>query len=66
MDAVRALASAGPRLFVEVGPHPVLAGMARRCLSTGSGVWLSSLRKEKDDNVEMLTSLATLYVTAPA
>lgn len=49
------------QLFVEIGPHPVLSGMGRRCLPTGSGVWLPSLKREQGDWQQILQSLGTLY-----
>ncbi|MBF0288094.1 MAG: type I polyketide synthase [SAR324 cluster bacterium] len=38
----------GYKVFVEVGPKPVLLGMARYCLSESDEVWLPSLREGLD------------------
>jgi acyl transferase domain-containing protein/D-arabinose 1-dehydrogenase-like Zn-dependent alcohol dehydrogenase/acyl carrier protein/NADP-dependent 3-hydroxy acid dehydrogenase YdfG len=51
----------GCGVFLEIGPGSTLLGMGRRCLPDDAGVWLTSLRKERDDCQEMLTSLAALY-----
>ncbi|MBI2838244.1 MAG: SDR family NAD(P)-dependent oxidoreductase [Acidobacteria bacterium] len=51
----------GFRLFVEIGPSPILLGMGRRCLPEDAGVWLPSLRKGQSDWQQMLRSLAALY-----
>ena len=48
--------------FLEIGPHPTLAAMARQCLPEGDRLWLTSLRRGRSDWQEMLQSLAQLYV----
>jgi acyl transferase domain-containing protein/SAM-dependent methyltransferase len=60
-DAVQTMWAGGVRVFVEIGPTPALLGMAQRCVPEGKGVWLPSLRKDRDDWREILTSLGTLY-----
>jgi len=52
----------GYNIFLEIGPHPVLLGMGRRCLSEDAGIWLPSLRKKIPDWQQLLTSLSELYV----
>jgi len=52
----------GYNIFLEIGPHPILLGMGRRCLPTNSGMWLPSLRKKLSDWQQLLTSLSELYV----
>jgi len=52
----------GYQVFLEVGPHPVLIGMGRRCLSENNGVWLPSLRKGQSDWQQLLQSLVELYI----
>ena len=49
-------------LFLEIGPKPILLGMGRQCLSEDRGVWLPSLRPEKEEWQQMLESLGQLYV----
>ncbi|HIK08528.1 MAG TPA: SDR family NAD(P)-dependent oxidoreductase, partial [Trichormus sp. M33_DOE_039] len=64
-SSMQALYQAGYNVFVEVGAHPTLLGMARReCpeqLDT-EGLWLASLRKGKQDWQQLLDSVAQLYV----
>lgn len=54
----------GYGLFVEIGPHPTLLGMGRRCWPEAeeAGVWLPSLRQGWDEWQQMLESLAALHV----
>ncbi|MGD1704677.1 type I polyketide synthase [Dapis sp. BLCC M229] len=52
----------GYNIFLEIGPHPVLLGMGRRCLPENAGMWLPSLRKKISDWQQLLTSLSELYV----
>lgn len=52
----------GYRLFMELGPHPILMGMGAQCLSDSTSVWLPSLRRGQKDWQQLLTSLADLYV----
>ncbi|MPY98080.1 MAG: amino acid adenylation domain-containing protein [Actinophytocola sp.] len=67
-DALAQLADHGCELFVEVGPHPVLAGSLRECLTTGqrTPTLLPTLRRQQDERETMLTSLAELYVRGRA
>ena len=53
----------GYRIFVELGPDPVLSGMGARCVpQDGEAVWLPSLKRGMGDWRRMLTSLAELYM----
>ena len=52
----------GHRIFLEVGPHPVLAALAGRVLPEEGTRLLGSLRRGHDDWRELSTSLAELYV----
>ncbi|MHB1132627.1 MAG: type I polyketide synthase [Chloroflexota bacterium] len=61
-SAVESLHGEGYELLVEVGPAPVLLGMARQCLPEGAIVALPSLRPGRDDWRQLLESLAALYV----
>ena len=60
--SITALYEKGYRNFIEIGPNPVLLGMARRSLGEDAGNWLPSLRKGRSDWQQLLESLATLYV----
>jgi acyl transferase domain-containing protein/SAM-dependent methyltransferase/acyl carrier protein len=55
---MEALAEAGCRVFVEIGPKPTLIGLGRRCLP--DGVWLPSLTEEGGWR-PLLESLGSLY-----
>ena len=61
-DAIDALIEDGFRVFLEVGPAPVLAGMARRCERADSAAWIGSLVSGRDDRVSMLEALGQLHV----
>lgn len=65
-DAMQTLADQGCAAFVEIGPHPTLLGMGRRCLPEDFGLWLPSLRRGHDDWGQILESLATLFVHGAA
>jgi len=52
----------GVRVFVEIGPQPVLLGMGRRCVAEEQGVWLASLRRGRGEWQQMLASLGQLYL----
>ena len=50
---IAAMHAAGCRIFVEVGPHPTLLGLARRCLPPDGQAWLPSLRKGADAHARL-------------
>lgn len=62
MDGMQSLAAQGCRLFVEIGPQPVLSGMARQFLSDPDMRWLPSLEGRTEDWRCLLTSLARLHM----
>ncbi len=43
-QGMAALDKLGYQTFLEIGPKPILLGMARQCLPEKTGVWLPSLR----------------------
>ena len=49
-------------MFIEIGPHPVLLGMGRQCISNETGLWLPTLRRGRSDWQQSLESLAEAYV----
>ncbi|MFJ6573276.1 amino acid adenylation domain-containing protein [Streptomyces sp. NPDC091292] len=61
--AVDALADDGHRVFLEIGPHPVLGHAIRECLEdTGrSAVVVPSVRRAEDEPERFAVSLATLH-----
>src|SRR5260370_11339878 len=60
-EGVATLRERDCEVFVEVGPAPSLLGLVRRSPPPG-GVWLASLRPERDDWLQMLECLQALYV----
>lgn len=60
-DGMRHLIEAGYRIFIEVGPHPVLTRIARASMALDAYSWLPSLRQGKDDWQQMVESLGALY-----
>jgi acyl transferase domain-containing protein len=60
--SVQGLVEQGYRVFVEVGPHPVLLGMAAGCVPQEKGIWLPSLRRGRADWQQILESLSGLYL----
>jgi acyl transferase domain-containing protein/acyl carrier protein len=64
-QGVVALHELGCDVFLEIGPHPTLAGMARDCIDEDGdrpAMFLPSLRRGHDDIDTILTSLAALHV----
>jgi malonyl CoA-acyl carrier protein transacylase len=61
-QAIETLHAQGIDVFVEIGPHPTLLGMGRRCLGDDVGTWLPSLRHDWDDWEQISESVAHLYV----
>ena len=60
-SAIAAVDGAGASAYVEIGPHPVLLGMARQSITADERLWLPSLRKDSDAWQTILGSVATLY-----
>ena len=65
-DGMAALRAAGCEIFVEIGPHPTLLGMGRRCLEADDAAWLPSLHRERDAHAQLLESVGALYVRGAA
>ncbi len=59
---MEALNQEGVEVFVELGPHPHLLSMGRRCLPEHQGLWLPSLRRGQQDWSVILDSLGALHV----
>ncbi|HEY0603184.1 MAG TPA: beta-ketoacyl synthase N-terminal-like domain-containing protein, partial [Herpetosiphonaceae bacterium] len=63
---VKTLQRRGYDICIELGPRPVLLGMARQDLAAESDdqapwLWLPSLRQQRSDREQMLESLAALH-----
>ena len=60
-DGMRTLYSEGYRHFLEIGPHPVLSGMAQRIDGAEGRTFFPSLRQGWQDWQQILESAASLY-----
>lgn len=61
-DGMATLAGQGQRLFLEIGPRPVLSGMGARCLADVEGaVFLPSLHPDRDDAEQIVEALGGLW-----
>ena len=61
-DSIRALRETGRSIFLEIGPRPVLEGMARMTAPEAEVVWAASLKREEGNWENLLDSASTLYV----
>lgn len=66
--AMAALMRDGHRLFLEIGPHPVLSSSISECLSAQGvqGTLLASLRRGQPERVTLFNALAGLYCAGGA
>ena len=64
--AIEQLIRDGSQVFVEIGPKPIMCGMARHNLPENTGMWLGSLRPGVSDWQQILQTLAQLYVQGVA
>ena len=63
--SMETLTQQGYKVFVEIGSQPILLGMGRHCLNSkqeAHSLWLPSLRLQKSDWQQMLSSLSRLYL----
>jgi len=58
---LRTLHAQGCRIFLEIGPKPVLSGLGQQNFPEEEAAWLPSLRYGVDDWRQMLGSLAQLH-----
>lgn len=65
-QSMQTLHQEGYKLFLEIGPKPILLGMGRQCLAEDVGTWLPSLRPPQEDWQQMLSSLGQLYTQGVA
>ncbi|MBT2400484.1 non-ribosomal peptide synthetase/type I polyketide synthase [Streptomyces sp. ISL-100] len=66
--AVERMTDDGHRVFLEIGPHPVLGHSIRECVDGGPAgqaaegvLTLTSIRREEDEAARFTTSLAALH-----
>ena len=60
-DGLAALDRHAVTALVEIGPKPVLLGLARACLPEHSRLWLPSLDPDQPDEAQLLQSVGALY-----
>ncbi|MEH1949613.1 MAG: beta-ketoacyl synthase N-terminal-like domain-containing protein [Nostoc sp.] len=60
-QSMQTLHQEGYKLFLEIGPKPILLDMARQCVPEEVGIWLPSLHPLQEDWQQMLSSLGQLY-----
>ena len=65
-ESIAGLIDRGYRIFLEIGPQPVLLGMGQSMDENRHVEWLPSLRKGREDHDQMLESLSKLHVRGAA
>jgi myxalamid-type polyketide synthase MxaB len=61
-DSLKTLAEKNCQICLEIGPKPVLLGLAQETLKNNHYLWLPSLRFNRHDQEQILSSLAQLYL----
>ncbi|MDX2205388.1 MAG: beta-ketoacyl synthase N-terminal-like domain-containing protein [Hyphomicrobiaceae bacterium] len=61
-QSVATLQAHGITHCIEIGPHPVLLGMAAGCMPGADVEWLPSLRRNREDWSDLVESVGRLYV----
>lgn len=61
--AIAAALACNPDVFLEIGPHPSLSGLAKQCMEPNAELeCLPSMRRSRPQPHQMLDSLSRLYV----
>ena len=61
--AIQNLHQQGHKVFIEIGPNPILTEMGKKCLSVeDKGIWLSSLQQGQSDSQKLFKSLQELSI----
>lgn len=60
-EGVAALDEQDYRVFVEIGPRPMLSGLGRRSMRQWAGLWMPSLKPGQSDRRVLLTSATRLF-----
>ncbi len=61
-DSIGYLAEVGCDAIVELGPQPILSGMAAGCLRASTPERMACLHPDQDDTAALLTTVGKLYV----
>jgi len=59
--SMRTLVAEGYRVFLEIGPRPVLTGMATRFLDLPDGTWATTLRGRESEAADLLEGVGRLF-----
>ncbi|WP_345006348.1 SDR family NAD(P)-dependent oxidoreductase, partial [Streptosporangium album] len=62
-DGVRFLEEQGVTRFVELGPDAVLTGMVQERVDSENSIFVSVLRRERDEQRELLSALGGVYAS---
>ncbi|MBF0099467.1 MAG: acyltransferase domain-containing protein [Desulfobacterales bacterium] len=62
LDSVQSLLNQGYDFFIEIGPAPILIGMAQQIENTATKTWIASLRRNTDPRRNILNGLAKYWV----
>lgn len=62
-DSVKMLQHQGCNIFIEIGPNPILVGMAKKCIDIPSALWLPTLRKDNSNWKTIADSLTELFIS---
>jgi myxalamid-type polyketide synthase MxaB len=60
--SIEGLHRKGYRLFLEIGPRPILSFLGQQTVGDESSAWLPSMREGQDEWQTILATLAALYV----
>ena len=61
-DGMLSLAKLECRIFLEIGPHPVLLPLAQACFKGRRAAWIASLNRQKSDADAVTEMLVALYL----
>ncbi|MBY0585867.1 SDR family NAD(P)-dependent oxidoreductase [bacterium] len=61
-DGMLALSKSRVDVYLEVGPHPSLVAMGRRCVKPGKQLWCGSLRRGSVDSTVMAQTISSLFI----
>ena len=61
-DGIRTLRDKGCNVFVEIGPHPVLLGLAAQGVDADKATWVATLRQGSGEWRQLIESAADLYL----
>ena len=61
-EAMETLRQSGATVFLETGPGATLAGLGQQCMDAPEALWLTSMRRKRQEWPQMLDCLTQLYV----